>query len=82
MKKLIVLFVSILSFGMTSCIELVEEIWINPDKSGKIELRLDAGRLSMFFSAISEYIDAELNSQIVNAPKKMASSVEKIEGIS
>jgi hypothetical protein len=81
MKKIIFLII-ITSISLTSCIEIVEEMWINEDKSGKLELRIDAGSLGVFFNSIGQYIGEDLSKKIINAPNKMASSLNKIKGIS
>lgn len=45
MKKQLLFVTAILSLTLTSCFELVEEIWINADGSGKYEYTMDLSQV-------------------------------------
>lgn len=82
MKVKIIILIFLTSILSTSCIEIVEEIWFNKDHSGKIALTVDAGSVGFLFSAISDYIDADMVKEINEAPAKYSADLKNIKGIS
>jgi len=74
-KKFKILAIFILSISLTSCIELVEEIKINPDLSGNYHLYLKHNGLDILFSSITKNLDL---SKIKNGIQEL----EKQKGIS
>lgn len=82
MKSKIILLIAVLSFSLTSCIDLVEEIWVNDNQSGRVQLRVDAGNMSIFFTALSDYLQKDFANEISAAPEKYANKLKDIRGIS
>jgi hypothetical protein len=81
MKSKIILIIIFISFTFTSCINLVEEIWINKDRSGRVSLRRDSGNIGFLFATLSEYIQPDLLAQITAAPNKYSSKLSNTKGI-
>jgi hypothetical protein len=80
--RILTLTVIFLSVFTTSCIDVIEEIWIKSDKSGVANFRIDAGTLGILFSSASDYIDPKMLGEITGAPNKLAPELRKIKGIS
>ncbi len=45
MNKLILLTISILALFMTSCADITNEVWVNKDGSGKVDISMDMGEM-------------------------------------
>ncbi len=72
MKKLflLLLFPALLFSG---CIEIVEEITINPDRSGTVSFNMDLGSLGGFAINMGEkYMQSSLLDQMKNLPETAA----------
>lgn len=83
MKQKFLVFALILSsIFTTSCIEVIEELWVHKDKSGEASFRIDIGSLGLLISAASDYIDKNMLNEIINAPKDKSKDIINIEGVS
>jgi len=83
MKKcfgfLMVLFVFL---SLSGCIDIVEEIKINPNKSGSIRFSMDLGALGISFISIAkDYIDLSMLDEIKIQPFIAAKLIDKTKGI-
>ena len=59
------LLIIIIFLSLTGCVEIVEEIKINPDKSGSISFSLDLGVLgNSFLNIAKDYIDLSMMDDI------------------
>lgn len=76
----LVLFTLILS--LTSCIELVEEMHINADKSGTWELRMEAMGLQKLLGSLGTYLGEDAVSDWKKFPSNSLKRVKAIKGIS
>lgn len=69
--------------SFTSCIDIVEEIKLNPNKSGSIRISLDLGILGgSFMNVAKDYIDLSMMEDIKKQPFISAKVIEKTKGIS
>ncbi len=82
MRNRFVVFALILSSVFAvSCIDIVEELWINADKSGEAHFKIDAGSLGWMISSAGQYIDTEMLDEIIKAPNDKVKKLKSIEGI-
>jgi len=81
-QKLFLVLTIILSLSFTSCIDIIEEITINKDKSGKVYIRVSAGMLGSMLSMASAYVDTDIITEVKTFPQKKAKELKKIKGIS
>jgi len=81
MRKPLILII-ILSFSLTSCIEIVEEIFINKDKSGTIIYRIDTDEAGSFLNNISGLFDLSVEHQVKQEAEKFISKLRSQPGIS
>ena len=81
-RKLLIFWIIVITLPLTSCIDIVEEIWIKEDKSGKMEFRIDAGNLGFLFGQIADYLDKDLSKQLSTAPDKYGKKLKGIKGVS
>ena len=80
MKK-ILLFLLILSLGLTSCVEIVEEITLHNNKSGNIRYKLETNQLASFLNTFSEFIDGSIENQMKTQVAAFALNLKSQEGI-
>lgn len=81
MKKIILFILPVLLF--TGCIEIVEEITINPDKSGTVTFSMDMGTLGSLAMNMGEsYMQGTLLEQIKNLPETAAGMLKNVDGLS
>jgi len=80
--KFLLLALILSSIFTTSCIDVVEEIWIHKDKSGEANFRIDIGSLGLLISAASDYINKDMLNEIINAPNEKSKKINNIKGIS
>lgn len=81
-KKIKILFFFFLAVQMSSCIEIVEEITVNKDKSGTIGFSLNLGSLGGLALGMGEkYIDANTISKLKEFPGEGASLLKGMNGI-
>ena len=82
MKKLFVFFLPVI-FLFSSCIEIVEEITINPDQSGTVSFYTDFGALGgMAVNLGEKYIQSSLLNQIKSFPETTAGLLKGVKGLS
>jgi hypothetical protein len=82
MKRIHLILLLVITLPLSSCINLVEEFWMNSDKSGRMEIRLDAGNLGFLFSTIHDYLDKKMVKELTQAPGNYAKSLKQVPGIS
>jgi len=76
------LLIIIIFLSLTGCVEIVEEIKINPDKSGSISFSLDLGVLgNSFLNIAKDYIDLSMMDDIKKQPFISAKVLDKTKGI-
>ncbi|MGD0709649.1 MAG: hypothetical protein ABR968_00565 [Bacteroidales bacterium] len=77
------LFLLPLLFCYSGCIDIVEEITINPDQSGTVSFRMDMGELGgMAMDMGEKYVQGSLIKQIKNLPETVAGMLKGIDGLS
>ncbi len=82
MKKLFILLLPVI-FLFNSCIEIVEEITINPDQSGNVSFYMDLGTLGGIAMNMGEnYMQGSLLNQIKTLPETTAGILKGINGLS
>ena len=83
MQKRIRVYIVLLSFlFLSGCIDIVEEIKINPNKSGSIRISMDLGALgSSFMSIAKDYIDLSMMEDIKKQPGLTAKIISNTKGI-
>lgn len=79
MKKIIPIVVILLTFS--SCIEIVEEIHINDDKSGTLSYRLESSQIGFLLNKLSGVFDATIEDQLQEKIKEFAFLLKQQEGI-
>lgn len=81
MKKIFLFILPVLL--LSGCIEIVEEININPDKSGTVVLKMDMGTLGGFAMNMGEnYMQGTLLEQMKNLPETAAALLKNVDGLS
>jgi len=81
MKKTFLFFLPLILFS--GCIDIVEEITINPDKSGTVTFSMDMGTLGGFAMNLGEnYMQGTLLEQMKNLPETAAGILKNINGLS
>jgi len=79
MKKIIPIVVILLTFS--SCIEVIEEIHINDDKSGSLSYRLESSQIGFLLNKLSKVFDATIEDQLQEKVKEFANLLKQQEGI-
>ena len=72
----------LLAFTASSCINLLNEIKINSDKSGTSFIGIEFGALSAFMDLDSKELDPNIKSNVVNFPNIAKDKLQNIKGIS
>ena len=80
MKKTLPVFF-LLFLSLTSCIEIVEEITLHSDQSGKIKYRIKTNQIVSFLDNFSDLIDLSLEKQLKSEAEEFASKLKNQEGI-
>jgi hypothetical protein len=80
MKK-ILLFLFIFPLGLTSCVEIVEEITLHSNKSGNIKYKLETDQFASFLNTFSEFIDGSIENQMKTQVEAFALNLKSQEGI-
>jgi hypothetical protein len=80
--KKTVLLVSILSVFLTGCVEIVEEIFINKDRSGTIIYRVETNGAGILLNNISGFLDQSIEDQLEAEAFKFIKQLEDQPGIS
>jgi len=81
-NKILIFALFITTIFTTSCIDVIEEIWVNEDKTGEASFRIDIGSLGLLISAASDYIDKDMLNEIIKAPNNKSKTIKDIKGIS
>lgn len=71
-----------MALSMTSCIELIEEMYVHNDKSGSWEIRLEAGGLQSLFGTIGSYLNEDMVKGWKQIPSEKIKKLEAIKGVS
>jgi len=82
MKRLIWLFAIILSFGLSSCIDLLDEITLNDDKSGSVFIGIESQLLGSMMSMAKEQVDPNTIESLEEFPNKSKDKLKDLKGIS
>jgi hypothetical protein len=81
MKKVILILLPLL-LCFSSCVDIVEEITINPDQSGKVSFYMDLGSLGgMAMNLGEKYVQGSLIKQIKGLPETVATMLNGVEGL-
>jgi hypothetical protein len=82
MKKVFLLLI-LSSFLLNGCIDIVEEITVNPDLSGTVSFTLDLGSLGGFAMNMGgKYAQNSMLDQIKNFPQTTAAILKGVNGLS
>jgi len=82
MKKLFIFLLPVISL-FSGCIEIVEEITINPDQSGTVSFNMDLGTLGgMAINMGESYMQSSLLNQVKTLPETTAGILKGIKGLS
>ena len=81
MKKIIPFFV-VLSIVFTGCIEIVEEMKVNDDRSGTITYKIETDEFGNFFNIITEMAGGSFEDNLKNEFEKFTSKLRGKAGIS
>ena len=82
MKKFYLLFI-LSTFFLDGCIDIAEEITINPDLSGTASFNMDLGSLGGLAMKMGEnYVQSSMLDQIKNIPSSAAALLKGLDGIS
>ncbi len=81
MKKIFLFLIPL--FLLSGCIDIVEEITINPDKSGTVTFSMDMGMLGGYAMNLGEsYMQGTLLEQIKNLPATATALLKNVDGLS
>jgi hypothetical protein len=81
MKKIFLFILPL--FLLSGCIDIVEEITINPDKSGTVTFSMDMGSLGgMAMNMGESYMQGTLLDNIKTLPETVAGQLKDIKGLS
>lgn len=81
-RKIIGIIAVVLMLGLTSCIDLLNEITINKDKSGTAFVGIKVNGIAGLINLDNDLLDKDVKNSIVRFPSQSASRIEGIEGIS
>lgn len=82
MKKFFGLLFIILSVSLTSCIELLEEIKLNEDKSGSVFIGIESQVLASILDVVREQVSFDSISELEDLPSKLKERIINVKGIS
>ncbi|NOX46495.1 MAG: hypothetical protein GXO89_05900 [Chlorobi bacterium] len=71
----------ILVFSLTSCIEIVEEISINENKSGNISIKIETGNSGLLLNIVNNLLGNSYEDQIKAELTKIAGKLKNEKGI-
>jgi hypothetical protein len=82
MKKVFIIILPVL-FLLSSCIEIVEEITVNADGSGKASVYMDLGSLASLASSLGgNYIKGTMLDSLKKLPETAAGLLKNVKGLS
>lgn len=79
MKKIIPIVVILLS--LSSCIEVIEEIQINKDKSGSLSYRVESNQIGFLLNKLTAFIDIAFEDQLQSKVEEIALLLKQKDGI-
>jgi hypothetical protein len=74
-------FIILLLLGLTSCIEIVEEITIYSNNSGKIKYRLETNQITSLINNLTGLLDVSTENKVKEMAGKYAAELESYNGI-
>jgi len=81
MRKIVWLFALLLSLGLTSCFDIIDEINLNADKSGTVFIGLESKMLTSIMRIAEEKSDTSTINQFLNFPSQSADRLKNIKGV-
>jgi len=81
MRKTIWLFILLLSLGLTSCIDIIDEIKLNADKSGSVFIGVESKLLGSIMQMAENQLDTSTMRQLKSFPLESANRLKNIEGV-
>ena len=81
MKRLIYALFLMLSLSLTSCIDILDEIVLNKDKSGSVFIGLESQILGTLMRSAREQIDPQIMEQLDSFPSMAAKKLKGVKGI-
>ncbi len=82
MRLKVLIIIILTSFSLTSCIEIIEEMWVKKDRSGKVSLRVESGAVGFLFTTLGDYIQPKMLTEITSAPATYAKKLKEVKGVS
>ncbi len=79
--KLFRISLLILILGLTSCVDILNELNINADKSGTAFVGIKVNAISSLINLSGDYLDKEVKNSIISFPSQAASDLSTIAGI-
>ena len=79
MKKLFPIVVIL--FSLSSCIEVIEEVHINKDKSGSLSYRIESNQVGFLLNKIASFIDNSFEDQFKEKVEEIADKLKQKDGI-
>lgn len=80
-KKLLRFSVFVLLLNLTSCVDLLNVITINPDKSGTAFIGLQVNAIGGLINLSGENLDEETKNSVITFPSQAASELSTVSGI-
>jgi hypothetical protein len=80
MKKTVFILI-LFTILFSGCIEIVEEITINNDQTGKIEYRIETNQIISLLNNFTDMMDIALENQIKSEAKSLAERIGREKGI-
>lgn len=80
-KIIVLLSAVLLLLGTTSCIDFLNEIKINKDKSGTVFLGLEMNAIAGLMITESDKVSPKIKEYIIHFPSESAELIKNIEGI-
>ncbi|MBU0486969.1 MAG: hypothetical protein KKA07_01035 [Bacteroidetes bacterium] len=81
MKRILITALLCFLLALQSCIDIIEEITVNKDGSGKVNVYLDMGSFAPMLSQVDKFIEVSFYNEIKSAPVVAAKNLGKIEGL-
>ena len=82
LSQTILLFSVVILLFLQSCVEIVEEVTVNNDRSGRVVLSLNIGKENGLFGLISQFADLSFMDEIEDEVGKTISVLKQQKGIS
>jgi hypothetical protein len=82
LSRTILLFSGVVLLFLQSCVEIVEEVTVNNDRSGRVVLSLNIGKENGLFGLISQFADLSFMDEIEDEVGKTIYVLKQQKGIS